>query len=823
MKIQRWLLNSLGVILLALGFLPVHSVQASTYREIVAILPENPIYTQHVRVWMNSDTAPGETAGLAYLDYYNNWTYMVLGTYDNTSYPGANWYADIPPFDVEDNIAIQLYTRGVDGVNYGYTGFITFYVVQDLPTTVYVDDNWAGTMAGADPDGAGPATNFGGDAFITIHEGITGLAAGGTLHVAAGSYYKSDLLINKSLTLVGAGAGLTIIGPKVTDAHQCNPLTSAHQGIIVAANNVTLQGFTLDGNADGTLTGDHNYRMGITTQYASATYHNLTVQDVVIQHVWYRGVVVHAKSGETSSGHLVDNVAVDDLAGCKLAGEPRGQAFGILYYDATGEISNSSITLTGSGIAASNYTATPLLANIHHNTVTNVDVQAYTLTFNAAGTVFENNTALYESTSNNGIALLVDQPQGFSILYNMLTGARTGIFMGRQTGPVDQFVIGEGNQLVGPGATVTGSRGILADGTSIAININTNFTVEKTTITNYATGILLDRMDDNGKSPVVVRSNQLMNNNTGLFLGVGSIINLHHNRILSNLGTGVTNDSGVTLIAENNWWGCNEGPTNADCDGLTGLVDANPWLVLSAVAVDASIPPSTTVPVQSDLLHNSIGQDTSVAGFIPDGIPAAFSAPDGGSLSLTGSETLNGALEDVTFSPPTVNQTYRTCVALDNEQVCANVAVENVAPLALADSYAVNEDTLLSVAAPGLLVNDSDANQNPLTAVLDVDAPHGNLSLHADGSFTYMPDENWFGADTFTYKASDGSMQSEPATVSITIIGINDAPLTNNQSVNLLEDNLKVIHLVATDGDNDPLIWTVSNPQHGTLSGSIPD
>ena len=306
-------------------------------------------------------------------------------------------------------------------------------------------------------------------------------------------------------------------------------------------------------------------------------------------------MVVRAKSGETSSGHLVDNVAVDDLAGCKLAGEPRGQAFGILFYDAAGEISNSSVTLAGSGIAASNYTATPLLANIHHNAVTNVDVQAYTLTFNAAGTVFENNTALYENTSNNGIALLVDQPQGFSILHNTLTGAKTGIFMGRQTGPVNQFVIGEGNQLVGPGATVTGSRGIVADGTSIAININTNFTVEKTTITNYATGILLDRTDDNGESTVVVRSNQLLNNNTGLFLGVGSTINLHHNRILSNLSAGVTNDSGENLIAENNWWGCNEGPAGADCDSLTGPVDANPWLVLSAVAADASIPPSTTV------------------------------------------------------------------------------------------------------------------------------------------------------------------------------------------------------------------------------------
>jgi VCBS repeat-containing protein len=815
------LLNILCIIFLAFGFLPVHSAQASTYREIVAQLPLSPIYTQPVRVWMNSDTLPGEVAGLAYQNFNTGWTYMVLATYNNTTYPGANWYTDIPTFPVGTNVALQLYTQGVDGINYGYTGFITYYVVQDLPATVYVDDHWVGTMAGADPDGTGPATNFGGDAFTTIHEGISGMAAGGTLHVAAGNYYESDLLINKSLSLVGAGVGQTIIGPKVTDAHQCNPLTSAHQGIIIAANNVSLQGFTLDGNADGALTGDHNYRMGITTQYASTTYHNLTVQDVAIQHAWYRGVMVRAKSGETSSGHIIDHVTINDLAGCKLAGEPRKETFGILYYDAAGEISNSSVTSAGSGIAASNSTATPLLANIHHNAVTNVDVQAYSLTFNAAGTIFENNTALYENTSNNGIALLVDQPQGFTIRNNTFNGAKSGIFVGRQTGPVGQFVIGEGNQLVGPGATVTGSRGILADGTSVAANINTNFIVEKTTITHYFAGILLDRSDNNGTSTVVVRSNQILENGTGLFMGRRTSLTLHHNRFLGNLTAGV--GSTQSLTAENNWWGCNEGPSNADCNHLTGPVDADPWLVLSAGALDSSITPSTTTQIQSDLLHNSAAQDTSANGFVPDGIPAVFSAPDGGSLTLTGSATLNGALEDVTFSPPTINQTYRTCVSLDNEQVCANVTVENVAPLAVADSYVIDEDTLLSVPAPGLLANDSDANQTTLTAVLDVDAPHGNLILYADGSFTYLPDENWFGSDSFTYKASDGGLESEPVTVSITITGINDAPLVSSQSVSLLEDSSKVIHLVATDGDNDPLTWTVSNPLHGTLSGSVPD
>ena len=130
-------------------------------------------------------------------------------------------------------------------------------------------------------------------------------------------------------------------------------------------------------------------------------------------------------------------------------------------------------------------------------------------------------------------------------------------------------------------------------------------------------------------------------------MGVGHTINLHHNRILNNISAGVINDLGENLIAENNWWGCNEGPVRADCDGLTGLVNADPWLVLSAVAANASILPSTTTTVQSDLIHNSAAQEYIRQWILPMAFPAVFSAPDGGSLTLTGSETLNGALEDV--------------------------------------------------------------------------------------------------------------------------------------------------------------------------------
>jgi VCBS repeat-containing protein len=90
------------------------------------------------------------------------------------------------------------------------------------------------------------------------------------------------------------------------------------------------------------------------------------------------------------------------------------------------------------------------------------------------------------------------------------------------------------------------------------------------------------------------------------------------------------------------------------------------------------------------------------------------------------------------------------------------------APVASDDSYTVQQGDLLTVAAPGVLGNDSDAESDPMTAVLVSDVGNGSLTLNADGSFSYRPDAAFYGSDSFSYEANDGT-SSDLAVVALTV------------------------------------------------------
>jgi VCBS repeat-containing protein len=97
------------------------------------------------------------------------------------------------------------------------------------------------------------------------------------------------------------------------------------------------------------------------------------------------------------------------------------------------------------------------------------------------------------------------------------------------------------------------------------------------------------------------------------------------------------------------------------------------------------------------------------------------------------------------------------------------VSAVNDAPVAVGESLTTNEDVPLTVVGAGVLTNDTDAENNPLTAVLVSGTSHGTLTLNANGSFVYTPAANFNGTDSFTYKANDGTADSNVATVTITV------------------------------------------------------
>ena len=133
--------------------------------------------------------------------------------------------------------------------------------------------------------------------------------------------------------------------------------------------------------------------------------------------------------------------------------------------------------------------------------------------------------------------------------------------------------------------------------------------------------------------------------------------------------------------------------------------------------------------------------------------------------------------------------------------VTINVYEVNDPPVAVPDSYSTNEDTTLNVAVPGVLSNDHDPDSGPssLTAVLVSNVNHGTLNLNNDGSFTYNPDTDYFGSDSFTYHAFDGQDYSNIVTVSLTINGVNDPPIAVDDTSSTTSGNsvdiLSLIHI----------------------------
>jgi VCBS repeat-containing protein len=164
-----------------------------------------------------------------------------------------------------------------------------------------------------------------------------------------------------------------------------------------------------------------------------------------------------------------------------------------------------------------------------------------------------------------------------------------------------------------------------------------------------------------------------------------------------------------------------------------------------------------------------------------------------------------------------ISFSYRTPLVVEDTNNRDDIYVRdlsNIASVAMDNNYEVDEDMPLAIAAPGVLGNDSSTNGAALTAAKVTDPSHGTVTLNADGSFSYTPNANFNGTDSFTYTASDGQADSTVATVTLTIRPVNDPPVADDDTATTQKNTAVIILVLANDSDADdePLTITSVSP-----------
>lgn len=155
-------------------------------------------------------------------------------------------------------------------------------------------------------------------------------------------------------------------------------------------------------------------------------------------------------------------------------------------------------------------------------------------------------------------------------------------------------------------------------------------------------------------------------------------------------------------------------------------------------------------------------------------------------------------------------------------KVFVSVGVLNDVPVANNDSYTLTEDIQLvvdGISFATLLANDTDADGDTLTVQRVNNVSNGTLVLSTNGTFTYQPNPNFAGNDSFRYQALDGEGGANSATVNLTITAVNDNPTANPDTAGTAEETLININVLSNDSDveNGPLTITDASALFGLV------
>ncbi len=238
-------------------------------------------------------------------------------------------------------------------------------------------------------------------------------------------------------------------------------------------------------------------------------------------------------------------------------------------------------------------------------------------------------------------------------------------------------------------------------------------------------------------------------------------------------------------------------PDNPSSNEQAELTVANGTLTVGStdgVSVSGNGTADVTVTAPLDAINSAL-----------DGLSYAPNQYFHGSDTLTlntndlGNGTAGGPFTDMSSVQITVNDT--------------------IPPTAVNDAFSTNEN--VSLTTGNVLTNDSDPDGDTLTAVQVTGPTNGSLTLNSDGTFTYTPNNDFHGTDSFTYQATDGTLLSNTATVTITVNHVNQAPVANDDSFTSPEEQTLSGNVLTNDTDADGNSLTAilnTGPSNGTFT-----
>jgi PKD repeat protein len=244
----------------------------------------------------------------------------------------------------------------------------------------------------------------------------------------------------------------------------------------------------------------------------------------------------------------------------------------------------------------------------------------------------------------------------------------------------------------------------------------------------------------------------------------------------------------------------------------------------NTATISIDILQTNRAPVANDL-SVSVSEDSSVNGFLTasdaDGDSLTYAIVSNGSLGaavLTNSTT--GAF---TYTPKanvsgSDSFTYKVSDGTAEDTAVVSVAITpvNDPPTAVGAAFSTDMNKSLNGILSG---SDPDGDSLSFSIVANGTKGVATVTNSGTGAFTYVPDSNVTGSDSFTFQVSDGVDNSNTATVSIDILQANRAPVANDLSVSVSEDSSVNGSLTASDADGDSLTYALVN--NGSLGSAF--